>query len=318
LRRLEVGGRERRDWFPLAGRHEGKEGTPTMGGVLIILAVMLSMLLWADVLNRYVILVMVTLLWLGGIGFIDDYLKVSKRDPRGMRAKVKLAGQAALGLLVGTYLLAHPATRDYAGEVVVPFYKHPLAANLGAFYLLFALIVLVGCSNAVNLTDGLDGLAIGCVVVAALAYAVMSYVSGHAAFARYLQIRFIPGSGELAVCCAGIVGAGLGFLWYNAHPAEIFMGDTGSLALGGAVGLIAILIKKELALLLVGGVFVIEALSVILQVASFKLTGKRLFLMSPLHHHFEMKGWSETKVTVRFWIIALIFALIGLGALKLQ
>ncbi|MCX6356965.1 MAG: phospho-N-acetylmuramoyl-pentapeptide-transferase, partial [Candidatus Aureabacteria bacterium] len=185
-------------------------------------------------------------------------------------------------------------------------------------YLLFALAVLVGSSNAVNLTDGLDGLAIGCVISAALVYSIMSYVTGNINFAQYLQIRYIPHSGELAVVCASVVGAGLGFLWYNAHPADIFMGDTGSLALGGVVGLVAILIKKELALLLVGGVFVIEAASVILQVASFKLTGKRIFKMSPLHHHFQMKGWSETKVTVRFWILALIFALIGLGALKLQ
>jgi phospho-N-acetylmuramoyl-pentapeptide-transferase len=318
LHELEIGGRVRREWFPLYRQHRSKDGTPTMGGVLIILTVMLATILWADILNRYVLLVMFTLLWLGAIGFIDDYLKVSAQNTHGMRAKVKFAGQVGLGLLIGTYLLIHPVTRQYAGEVTVPFYKHPVVADLGAFYLLFALIVLVGCSNAVNLTDGLDGLAIGCVVIAALAYAVMSYVSGHAAFARYLQIRFIPGSGELAVCCAAIVGAGLGFLWYNAYPADIFMGDTGSLALGGVIGLIAILIKKEISLLLVGGVFVMEAFSVILQVASFKLTGKRIFLMAPLHHHFEMKGWSETKVTVRFWIIAIIFALVGLGALKLQ
>jgi phospho-N-acetylmuramoyl-pentapeptide-transferase len=191
-------------------------------------------------------------------------------------------------------------------------------ANIGLLYILFAILVLVGSSNAVNLTDGLDGLAIGCVLIAAFAYAVMSYITGHLNFAEYLQVRYIPGAGELTVCCASIVGAGLGFLWYNAHPADIFMGDTGSLSLGGAVGLVAILIKKEIALLLVGGVFVAEALSVILQVASFRLTGRRIFLMAPLHHHFEMKGWSETKVTVRFWILALIFALVSFGALKLQ
>lgn len=318
MHELELGQRVRRDWFPLYSQHKSKEGTPTMGGVLIILAVLVSSLLWADVLNRFVLLVLFALVWLGAIGFIDDYLKVRRKDVHGMRAKVKFAGQVILGLFIGAYLLAHPATAPYAGEVSIPFYKHPLAADLGLFYIIFAVLVIVGSSNAVNLTDGLDGLAIGCVVIAALVYAVLSYVSGHAVFARYLGVRYIPHSGELAVCCASIAGAGLGFLWYNAHPADIFMGDTGSLALGGAVGLVAILIKKEIALLLVGGIFVMEALSVIMQVASFKLTGRRIFLMAPLHHHFEMKGWSETKVTVRFWILALIFALVGLGALKLQ
>ncbi|MDD5557654.1 MAG: phospho-N-acetylmuramoyl-pentapeptide-transferase [bacterium] len=318
MRALGVGGKVRRDWFPLHDRHRGKDGTPTMGGVLVILAVIVSSLLWADILNRFVLLLLLSLVWLGAIGFVDDWLKVRKGDPRGMRAKVKFTGQVALGLFVGAYLLLHPETAPFAGEVAVPFYKQPIIADLGVFYALFAALVIVGSSNAVNLTDGLDGLAIGCVIIAALAYSVMTYVSGHAVFARYLQIRYIPGSGELAVTCAAIVGAGLGFLWYNAHPAEIFMGDTGSLALGGAVGLTALLIKKEIALLLVGGVFVMEAVSVILQVASFKLTGRRIFLMAPLHHHCEMKGWSETKVTVRFWIMALIFSLVGLGALKLQ
>jgi len=318
MHELELGQRVRRDWFPLYSQHKSKEGTPTMGGMLIILAVLASCLLWADILNHFVLLVMCALVWLGTLGFMDDYLKVRRKDAHGMRAKVKFAGQVILGLSIGAYLLAHPATARYAGEVSVPFYKHPLVANLGLFYIVFAVLVIVGSSNAVNLTDGLDGLAIGCVIIAALVYSVLSYVSGHSVFAHYLGIRYVPRSGELAVCCASIVGAGLGFLWYNAHPADIFMGDTGSLALGGAVGLVAILIKKEIALLLVGGVFVMEALSVILQVASFKLTGRRIFLMTPLHHHFEMKGWSETKVTVRFWIIALIFALVGLGALKLQ
>ncbi len=318
MHELEVGQRVRRDWFPLYSQHKRKEGTPTMGGVLIIIAVLVSCILWADICNRFVLLVLFTLVWLGALGFIDDYIKVKHKDVRGMRAKVKFAGQVVLGLFIGAILLAHPETSRYAGEVSIPFYKHPIVADLGLFYIIFAVLVIVGSSNAVNLTDGLDGLAIGCVVSAALVYSILSYVSGHAQFAHYLGIRYIPHSGELAVCCASIVGAGLGFLWYNAYPADIFMGDTGSLALGGVVGLVAILIKKELALLLVGGVFVMEALSVILQVASFKLTGRRIFLMSPLHHHFEMKGWSETKVTVRFWILALIFALIGLGALKLQ
>ena len=318
MHELEIGQRVRRDWFPLYSKHKSKEGTPTMGGLLILIAILFSSVLWADILNRYVLFLLFSLVWLGCLGFIDDYLKVKKENARGMRARVKFYGQVVLALLVSVYLLLDPRTAGYADELSIPFYKHPIVAHLGLFYIFFAIIVFVGASNAVNLTDGLDGLAIGCVVIATMSYLVMSYVSGHAGFAAYLQVRYIPGSGELAVCCASMVGAGLGFLWYNAHPADIFMGDTGSLALGGAVGLVAILIKKELALLLVGGVFVMEALSVILQVASFKLTGRRIFLMAPLHHHFEMKGWSETKVTVRFWIIALIFALIGLGALKLQ
>ncbi len=318
MHELEIGQRVRRNWFPLYSQHKSKEGTPTMGGVLILIAAVCSIILWADIFNRFVLLVLFALLWLGGLGFIDDYIKLRRKDAMGMRAKVKFSGQVLLGLIVGVYLLSSPATANYTAELSVPFYKHPIVANLGLFYILFAALVIVGSSNAVNLTDGLDGLAIGCVVIATLAYAVMSYISGHAQFAAYLQMRYVPGSGELAICCASIFGAGLGFLWYNAHPADIFMGDTGSLALGGFVGMVAILIKKELALLIVGGVFILEALSVIVQVISFKLRGKRVFLMSPLHHHFEMKGWSETKVTVRFWILALIFALISLGALKLQ
>ncbi|MEI6633173.1 MAG: phospho-N-acetylmuramoyl-pentapeptide-transferase [Chlamydiota bacterium] len=318
MHELEIGQPVRRDWFPLFAQHKDKEGTPTMGGALIILSVLVSCALWADILNRFILLALFTLIWLGGVGFMDDYLKVTKKSVRGLGAGRKFAGQIVLGVFIGFYLLYHPATSPYAAEISVPFYKNPIVADLGIYYIVFALLVLVGSSNAVNLTDGLDGLAIGCVVSAALVYAVMSYVTGHAQFASYLQIRHIPGSGELTVFCASVVGAGLGFLWYNAHPADIFMGDTGSLALGGVVGLVAILIKRELALLLVGGVFVMEAASVILQVASFKLTGKRIFRMSPLHHHFEMKGWSETKVVVRFWILALIFGLIGLGALKLQ
>jgi phospho-N-acetylmuramoyl-pentapeptide-transferase len=318
MHELEIGQPVRRDWFPLFAQHKVKEGTPTMGGALILIAVLFSCALWADLLNRFVLLSLFTLLWLGALGFADDYLKVAKRSPRGLGARIKFAGQIVLGAFIGFYLLHHPSTARYATEISVPFYKNPVVADLGIFYIAFALLVLVGSSNAVNLTDGLDGLAVGCVISAALVYAVMSYVAGHAQFSAYLQIRHVPGSGELAVFCASVVGAGLGFLWYNAHPADIFMGDTGSLALGGAVGIVAILIKRELALLLVGGVFVMEAASVILQVASFKLTGRRIFRMSPLHHHFEMKGWSENKVVVRFWILAFIFGLIGLGALKLQ
>jgi phospho-N-acetylmuramoyl-pentapeptide-transferase len=318
MRRMEVGGHVRREWFPLYGKHKGKEGTPTMGGVLILIAVIFSTVLWADIFNHFVLLMIFAVLWLGLLGFVDDYIKVKKKNSLGMRAKVKFCGQVLLGFVIGAYLLFNSRTAGYAGELNVPFYKHPLVANLGLFYILFTILVIVGSSNAVNLTDGLDGLAIGTVVIATIAYMVMSYISGNVRFASYLQVRYVPGSGELAVFCASMVGAGLGFLWYNAPPAEIFMGDTGSLALGGAVGLVAILIKKEMALLLVGGVFVMEALSVILQVASYKLTGKRIFLMAPLHHHYEMRGLPETKVTVRFWILALIFAVISLGALKLQ
>jgi len=294
--------------------HKHKQGTPTMGGILIILSILIATLLWADVINKYVLLTLGSFLWLGAVGFADDYIKISKKRNLGLRAKPKLLGQVLLGVVIALfvmYLTPIPPTLN------VPFFKH-FVLDLGIFYILFVVLVLSGSSNAVNLTDGLDGLAIGCTIIAALAYAILSYVAGHARFSEYLNIFYIKGTGELAVFCAAMVGAGLGFLWFNSHPATVFMGDTGSLALGGAIGVVSIFIKKELLLFLVGGIFVIEALSVILQVASFKLTKKRIFLMSPIHHHFQLLGWSESKVTIRFWIVAIILAFLSMSTLKLQ
>ena len=315
LDRLKVGETIRRKHVPaLYPLHAGKEGTPTMGGVLILAAIIISTLLWADVFNRYILLALASILWLGIVGFIDDRIKLSSKSSRGLRAFTKLTGQAIFGLFVGIYLLYGLRVE---GILEIPFFKN-LLVNLGYFYIFYVALVIVASSNAVNITDGLDGLAIGCVVMAALAYSIMSYVTGHIDFSDYLKIFYIPGSGELAIFCAAIAGAGLGFLWFNCYPASIFMGDTGALALGGAIGTVAILIKKELLLVLVGGVFVIEALSVILQVASFKTRGKRIFKMAPLHHHFQLKGWPESKVIVRFWIIAGIFAILSLATLKLR
>ena len=298
--------------------HLKKAGTPTMGGVLILSSVIVSTVLWADIFNRFVVIALVSTGALGLLGFCDDFKKVARKSSLGLRGKTKLVVQTLLAIGIAVYLMWCPETRSFITELSVPFLKYPIVANLGLMYIAVAIVVIVGSSNAVNLTDGLDGLAIGCVIIAALSYSVMSYVVGNVKFATYLQLRYVAGSGELAIFCAAIVGAGLGFLWYNSPPAEVFMGDTGSLALGGAVGIVALLIKKELVLLLVGGIFVIEALSVLLQVVSFKVTGRRVFLCAPLHHHFELRGWSETKVTIRFWILAIIFALFSLSTLKLQ
>ena len=294
--------------------HATKEGTPTMGGILLLAAVLFSTLLWADVFNKYILLAVISTCWLGLIGFIDDYIKLKSRRSRELTVLTKLTGQIILGVLIGLYLFYKPG---FGQTLDIPFFKN-LAVNLGYFYIFFVVLLIVGCSNAVNLTDGLDGLAIGCIIIAAAAYSVMSYVTGHVNFSDYLRILYIPGTGELTVFCASIVGAGLGFLWYNSYPASIFMGDTGSLALGGAIGVVAVLIKKELLLLLVGGIFVIEALSVILQVASFKIRGRRIVAMAPIHHHFQLKGWPESKVIIRFWIVAIIFLLLSLATLKLR
>ena len=319
LKSLKVGEHIRggKYYEDLHERHKEKEGTPTMGGLIILLAVMLSTLFWARLATLQVQVIIISSLWLGVIGFIDDWIKLRGFGKRGLSGKVKLAGQVILGLGIGLYLLYHPETSSYAGHLRIPFYKYVLH-DIGIFSVLFTILVLVGSTNAVNLTDGLDGLAIGCLSIAALAFAALAYVSGHVQFADYLQILYIPGAGELTVFCAALGGAGLGFLWFNAYPAQVFMGDTGALACGGAIGTVAVLIKKELFLILIGGVFVIEAISVILQVLSFKLSGRRIFKMAPLHHHFEMKHIPETKITVRFWICAVIFALIGLGALKMR
>ena len=314
LRRLSVG-QNIRDVGPQA--HQVKAGTPTMGGLLILFATLVPTLLWADLGNVYVWLVVLVTTAFGAIGFADDYLKVRNHRNLGLTARAKLWLQIAAGLAFGVALLFLPSEYGFNPTLTFPFIKR-LVLHLGYFYIPFVAFVLVGASNAVNLTDGLDGLAIGATSVAAATYAVFTYVAGNAIIARYLQLTWVPGVGEVAVFCGAMVGAGIGFLWFNSHPAEVFMGDVGSLSLGAAIGSVAILAKQEILLVLVGGLFVMEAMSVILQVASFKLRGKRIFRMSPLHHHFELSGWAEPKVIVRFWILSILFALLSLSTLKLR
>jgi len=318
LRRIKIGERVRKgkDYSSLYNLHKEKEGTPTMGGVLVILAVLFSTFFWADIFNMQILLVTFALLWLGGLGFVDDYIKL-KGNSRGLPAWLKILGQVILAMAIVGFVCLSPETRHIANELCLPFYKTPIDI-MWFVYLGFTAVVICGSSNAVNLTDGLDGLAIGSVLIVAASYIVLSYIAGNIKFSNYLNVLYVPGSGELAVFCTSIVGAGLGFLWFNAYPAEVFMGDTGSLALGGVIGVVSVLIKKELWLFIIGGIFVMEAVSVILQISSFKLRGKRVFAMAPIHHHFQMKGWPESKITIRFWIISIIFALIGLGSLKLQ
>ena len=312
--------------------HQAKAGTPTMGGVLIVGSTAIPTLLWGDLENAYVWLAVFTLVAFGAVGFIDDYLKVVKKRNLGLTGTRKFALQTAASVGVAITLLTLTASGTYSTQLSVPFLKffhpdlviHSLLSTpyswwLAYFpFLIFVTLVIVGSSNAVNLTDGLDGLAIGCVIVATGALTILTYVTSHARFSAYLDIQHLPEVGELTVFCGALVGSSLGFLWYNAHPAEVFMGDVGSLALGGSIGMIAVAIKQEILLFFVGGVFVLEALSVILQVLSFRLTGKRIFRMSPLHHHFELSGWSESKTIVRFWIAALVFALFSLTTLKLR
>ncbi|MDD5136462.1 MAG: phospho-N-acetylmuramoyl-pentapeptide-transferase [Candidatus Omnitrophica bacterium] len=315
LKDLSFGQNIRREHVEsLYNLHKHKQGTPTMGGVLIILAITISTLLWADMTNRYIILTLVSFLWLGLLGFADDYIKVLKKRNLGLTAGSKLIGQIALGLFIASYIIFFT---DIPTELSIPFVKH-FILNMGIFYVFFVILVIVSATNAVNLTDGLDGLAIGCTVIAAITYSVLSYIAGNFKIADYLNVFYLPGSGELAVFCAAMIGAGLGFLWFNAYPATVFMGDTGSLALGGGIGVVAVFIKKELLIFVVGGIFVIEALSVVLQVIWFKTTKKRLFLMSPIHHHFQLLGWAESKITIRFWIVAIVMALLSLATLKLQ
>lgn len=316
LYELKIGEQVRKDKYTakLSEFHKSKEGTPTMGGVLILIAIVSSTLLWADIFNKYIILVLFSTLWLGMIGLIDDGIKMKKKRSLGLRPMVKLKWQILLGLIIGAILYLDPRVST---TLEMPFFKS-FIIDLGVLYILFVSIVIIGSSNAVNLTDGLDGLAIGSMIMIALTYTTMSYLTGHFGFSEYLKIFYIPGSGELSVFCAIMVGACLGFLWFNSYPATVFMGDTGSLALGGAIGTVAVFIKKELLLFLVGGIYVAEALSVIIQIISFKTTGKRVFLMSPLHHHFQLKGWPENKITVRFWIIGVILALASLATLKLR
>jgi len=302
----------------LAELHGGKQGIPTMGGVLIISAVLLSSLLWARVDNRFVWLALFAMTVLGGLGFADDYLKVTKKKSEGINGRFKLLVQLIVAGVVTAVFLTSPLLEVQARSLYLPFFKAPVIANMGLFTFVFFAIVIAGASNAVNLTDGLDGLAIGCTITVAFAYALLTYAAGNFRIAEYLQVPFYPFTGELTVVCSALVGAGLGFLWFNCYPAKVFMGDTGSLAIGGLIGVVAICCKQELLLVVVGGVFVIEAVSVILQVLSFKTTGKRIFAMSPLHHHFELTGWKENTVIVRFWILSAVFALLGLATLKLR
>ena len=297
--------------------HLIKAGTPTMGGALILMSIVLTTLLWADLSNRYVWVVLLTTMSFGVIGWIDDYRKVVYRNPKGLSARSKYFWQSVIAVSVASYL-ALTAEMSVQTDMIVPFFKE-IAIPLGGIgFVILAYFVIVGTSNAVNLTDGLDGLAIMPTVMISSALAVFAYVTGHVIFAKYLGIPYIPNTGELSVFCGALAGAGLAFLWFNAYPAEVFMGDVGALALGAALGVVTVIVRQEIVLVIMGGVFVIEALSVMLQVASFKLLGKRIFRMAPLHHHFELKGWKENQVVVRFWIITLILVLVGLSTLKLR
>lgn len=315
LKKLKIGENIRKEESAkLHDLHRNKQDTPTMGGILILAAVISSTLLWADIFNRYIIVVLFSTVWLGITGFIDDYLKQIKNKSKGLTATAKFTSQIVLGLILGIIFLLDPQNNI---KLDLPFLKN-ISVNLDGLYIIFVILVIAGTSNAVNLTDGLDGLAIGIVIMVALTFSVLSYVTGNIKFSDYLLIPYIKGSGELTVFCSSILGAGLGFLWFNCYPASIFMGDVGSLALGGALGTVALMIRKELLLVIVGGIFVLEALSVILQVGSFRLTKKRIFKIAPIHHHFQFLNWSENKIIVRFWIIASLLALLTVVTLKIR
>ena len=313
LRRLSMT-QQIRDDGP--GTHASKSGTPTMGGILIIGSIVLTVLMWGDLKNGYLWVMLISLIGFGTVGLVDDYLKVVRRNHNGLRAWYKFGSQLLLAFLIGVFLYVNPKD-PYSDVLSIPFFKKWLF-DLGWFYIPFSMIVIVGSSNAVNLTDGIDGLAVGLVGIAVLANGALVYISGNKNLAQYLQVLYLPGTGELTVVCGAILGAALGFLWYNSYPADVFMGDVGSLGLGGALGTLAVITKHEIVLAVVGGIFVIETLSVILQVASFKLTGKRVFKMAPIHHHFELKGWPEPKVIVRFWIVGIMLALLSLATLKVR
>ena len=307
----------------LATRLLSKKGTPTMGGILIVLVLDLTALAWAQ-WNALVVLTLLSLIVLAGLGFYDDYVKITQQNSRGTRSLVKLCVQFALALFIGMYLWMLPETHKLITEVMVPFIKHPVLPSAGPVGLLLTVLTIIGSSNAVNLTDGLDGLAIGCTLIVAAVFLVFTYIAGNFKFAEYLQVPFVSGAGELTVFCAAMIGSGLGFLWFNCHPAQMFMGDTGSLALGGVLGIIAVLIHQPLVLVIAGGVFVVEAVSVLLQTTWFKYTrhrtgiGQRIFLMAPLHHHFEKKGWYESQVVTRFYILCILCAVVALSTLKLR
>jgi len=294
--------------------YAGKTRVPTMGGLLIVFSVLISMFFWGNFTNRYVWILLIVIAGFGAVGFLDDWIKLRSKSSKGLSSATKFYGQLLIGFSLGCYLYFDP---HFDKSLFIPFMKNS-SLMLGSFFVPFVILVLVGTSNALNLTDGLDGLATGCTLFAVAAFAIISYIVGHYEFATYLSLAHVPEAGEITVFCAALMGASAGFLWYNCYPAQVIMGDTGSLALGGALGAVAVLIKKELVLAIVGGVFVWEAVSVILQVSSFKLTKKRIFLMSPFHHHLQLKGWPESKVTVRLWIIALILAVAGLSTLKVR
>ena len=297
--------------------HFSKEGTPTMGGIIVLMGILIPTLLWVDLTNPYIHLVLLTTIWMGIVGFVDDYLKAIKKQPKGMVARKKFMGQIVLGLILGIILYLKPPSPEFTTSTGIPFLKN-VVIPFGILYIPFVTLIITGSSNAVNLTDGLDGLAIGLVGICAAAFAAIAYITGRVDYSNYLAIEYLRGAGELSIFCGALLGSALGFLWFNSHPAEVFMGDTGALSLGAAVGTLAILTKKEVLLIIVGGVFVIEVLSVMIQVVSFKMTGKRVFRMSPIHHHFELLGWPEPKVVVRFWIAGIIFALITLSTFKIR
>ena len=294
--------------------YAGKVAVPTMGGILIVASIVMANLFWGNLTNHYLVLSLLVVLWFGFIGFLDDWIKLKQKNSRGLPGRIKLAGQIMLGTAIGLYLFLDP---NFSKQLYVPFWKE-ISFSLGFLVVPFCVLVVAGSSNALNLTDGLDGLAVGCSAFAAGAFAILTYLAGRADFAPYLGIPFVSGAGELSVFCASMVGAAVGFLWYNSYPATVMMGDTGSLSLGGALGIVAVFIKSELVLLVVGGIFVLEAVSVMIQVFSFKVFKKRVFLMSPFHHHLQLKGWPESKVTIRLWIVAFILALVGLSTLKLR
>jgi len=315
LRKLQIGEKIRTEG---PETHKKKAGTPTMGGVIVLISIIIPTLLWADLTNYFILMLLMVTVWLGLIGFWDDYLKAVKHNPKGMSAKHKFMFQILLGVAFGALLTMYPPNSSFDMSTGIPFFKS-YVLYLGIMYIPFVTAVITGSSNAVNFADGLDGLAIGLCGLVFVTFAGFAYVTGRTDFSSYLQIDYIPGAGEMAIFCGAAIGAALGFLWFNSHPAEIFMGDTGSLALGGALGAIAIFIKKELLLVIVGGVFVVEVLSVIIQVLSYRYRGgKRVFKMAPIHHHFELLGWVESKVVIRFWIIGVIFALLTLTTLKIR
>jgi len=314
LRMLQVGQHIRQEG---PESHYSKKGTPTMGGILIIISVVIPTLLWADLANLFIWIALAAMLAFGLIGFYDDYRKVTKKQNLGLTARAKFGWQVLVAVIMGALLVRLADMGLFTTRLSLPFIKQ-WTPDLGVFYVGFIVLVVVGAANAVNLTDGLDGLAIGSALIAAATFAILAYVVGNAVASNYLGIINVKGSGELTVFCAAMVGASLGFLWYNCNPAEVFMGDVGSMALGGAIGTVAVLTKQEVLLVMVGGLFVMEAASVIIQVASFRLTGRRVFRMAPLHHHFELKGWAEPKVIIRFWILAILFALMSLSTLKLR